>query len=136
MVRYRRLVYVLLSSAVLSSTYDTRDKWSSIGNSTFPSTIPACAQPCLEDVADALNCWSYGCVCSENTLGGNFINGTKAIESCVNSSCTSTATDAVGLALNAFQSVCGVTLSATPTVAVPTFAALTPIQTPAFDRKD
>jgi len=136
MGRHRHPVRLLLSLAVLSSAYDTHDKWSSVWNNTFPSTVPACAQPCLEDVATPLDCWSYGCVCSENTLGGNFINGTKAIESCVSSSCVPTATAAVGPALYAFQSVCGVTLTATPTVGVSASAASTPIQTPAFDRKD
>src|ERR1700761_5741562 len=135
MRRPHHSAHLFLSSAVLSSAFDTQDKWSSVWNNSFPSTVPSCAQPCLENVATSLNCWSYGCVCSENTLGGNFINGTKAIESCVSSSCKPTATAALGSALDAFQSVCGVTLSATPTVGASVPATSIPVQVPAFDRK-
>jgi len=128
--------YLFVSLPLLSSAFDTHDKWSSVCNDSLLNTVPSCAQPCIVDVDTPLNCWSYGCVCSESTLGGNFINGTKSIETCVSSSCTPTANDALGPALDTFQSICGVTLSATPTAESSATGIPIPVQTPTFDRKE
>jgi len=56
-----------------------------------------------------LQCWSYWCVCSENTPGRNFLDGTALIEQCVRGNCSATETPgAIGAALSVFQSVCRV----------------------------
>jgi hypothetical protein len=128
--------YLFVSLAFLSSATDTYDKWSSVCNNSLPNTLPSCARSCVVDVDASLNCWSYGCVCSESTLGGNFINGTRSIETCVSNSCTPTANAALGPALDAFQSICGVTLSAAPTADASATVTSISVQTPAFNGKE
>jgi CFEM domain len=137
MGRIYHLSYLFVSLAFLSSAFDTHDKWSSVcSNNSLTSTLPSCAQPCVVDVDASLNCWSYGCVCSERTLGANFINGTRSIETCVSNSCIPTANAALSPALDAFQSICSVTLIAMPTANASVTVIPIPVQTPVFNGKE
>lgn len=108
MYSIRRSLCLFLSNGLLSSAIDSRDKWSSVYNTTLYNALPSCAQPCLSGVDISLNCWSYGCVCSENTPGENFVNGTIYIETCVLKSCQQLADATLDSALGVFQSLCGV----------------------------
>jgi hypothetical protein len=136
----QKYLCLLLSHALLSSAVDSRDKWSSAYNTTLYNALSSCAQPCLAGVDASLKCWSYGCVCSENTLGENFINGTRFIESCVLNACQQATSTALGPALSAFQSLCGVpyfNVSATPTgtAGEQVTVTLSAIPTATFNRK-
>ena len=115
---------------------DSRDKWSSVYNSTLYNALPRCAQTCVASVDKNLNCWSYGCVCSENTPGENFVNGTKYVQDCVRGSCDGEGASVTNAALNAFQSLCGVPYFEFSSTSIHTATVtLTAVPTPTFDRK-
>ena len=96
--------------------YDSSVKWSSVFETPLYDDLPTCAKPCMANVCDSSKCWSWGCVCSENTPGANFINGTKHIKKCVQDDCPEPGEGTIDSALNAFKSACGmsgITINAT-----------------------
>jgi len=147
MIRLQHVV--LLSLGLLQSlavAYDTYEKYTDIYKTPLYNTLTSCAQKCIDGVDTHLKCWSYGCVCSENTPGTNFINATRYIESCVQSSCAQSSDTTRNSALDAFQSFCNVTyytnlnatatgsLSVAPTISV-TVTVGSPSATATFNRK-
>lgn len=85
----------------------TGDQWSDIANTPNYQQIPGCAQSCVLEVKNQINCWSYGCVCSEHTLGTNYNTSLSNIASCAAASCTKDGGDvAVASAIAAFQQLC------------------------------
>jgi CFEM domain len=85
----------------------TGDRWRDVANSTEYQQLPACAQSCVLQVDNSISCWSYGCVCSENTLGSNFNASLSNIASCATNNCRNDGGDvAVGEATDAFKQLC------------------------------
>lgn len=113
-----------------TAAIDTSVKWSSVYQTSPPcNDLPTCAKPCIADVGISLGCWSWGCVCSENTPGANFINGTKYLRQCVQDGCPDSGGGVVDDTLEAFQSTCGmsgVMINASGPDSSPTPPALSP----------
>ena len=130
-------ILALLFRVVLATAIESREKWSEIYNSSsLYYELPKCAQDCVASVDNDLSGWSYGCVCSEKTLGNNFINGTEYIRSCVHRSCSESGEIVANNALNAFQSVCGLDyFDFNTTATVRATVTLTASPTPTFDGK-
>jgi hypothetical protein len=78
------------------------------------TALSNCAQPCLVEVAKAIGCWSYGCVCSEQTPGPNFINALANVTACAGSGCSGS-TDVISATSKALQDICEVPYSPSAT---------------------
>lgn len=90
------------------------DRWQdTIGLSAQYQQAPTCAQPYLLQASTNVSCWSYGCVCSENTnTGSNYKDGLNFVGSCTSGNCKdSQATIEVEEAKNAFMDLCRVPFS-------------------------
>lgn len=102
---------LLLFSLPLTSAVVSTDRWQdSIVLSTDYQQLSRCAQPCLLQVSTNVSCWSYGCVCSENTnTGSNYKQGLAYVASCAAASCQNS--QDVDTAKNAFMNLCRVPFS-------------------------
>jgi hypothetical protein len=104
------------------------DPWTDITSSDTYKKQPACIQTCLLNVASQIPpCVDYGCVCTGDSLGTNFVAGFTDVSACAQESCGNP-TDA-NTAVNAFRDICLIqqgflTSSATSTSTVNTPAAL------------
>ena len=130
---------LFFSSLYPSSALDSSGKWSSVVNTPQYGNLSSCAQACLSGVDNRLSCWSYGCVCSESTVGANFLNGTRLIESCVRSSCVQPGDSLIEASIGAFKDICGISgfnWSASVTVSGTATVTVLPTATPSFDRKN
>ena len=113
------------------------ETWSKAQTSSAYKNLPECARTCIAQVDNSLSCWSYGCVCSENTVGKNFIDGANYVQKCVRDDCPEGSESVVNNALDVFQSICEVEYfefsdSTTATVT----ATIAPTATPTFDGKN
>ncbi|KAM0426015.1 hypothetical protein ACHAPT_008644 [Fusarium lateritium] len=126
---FSSLIFVVPVVAVNSG-----DTWSKAQSSSDYKALPECARTCIAQVDNNLSCWSYGCVCSENTVGKNFIDGANYIQKCVRDDCPKGSEPVVNKALDVFQSICELSYfefsdSTTETIT----ATLAPTATPTFD---
>ncbi|RSL89758.1 hypothetical protein CEP51_001042 [Fusarium floridanum] len=131
----RYLQALLFFTLVFSTTaLNSGETWSKAQTSSAYKNLPECARTCIAQVDNSLSCWSYGCVCSENTVGKNFIDGANYVQKCVRDDCPKGSESVVNNALDVFQSICEVEYfefsdSTTATVT----ATIAPTATPTFD---
>ena len=123
---YKELSVVAIILSGAASVIETGYPWESINTTDEFKTLDTCQQKCLLDVKDHIKpptgpCDSYGCVCSEHTLGLNAVTALQYISSCVRTTCPdSRALDAVKV----FEQLC-VLPQGTSESAVPTNTKLT-----------
>jgi hypothetical protein len=101
------LVYLLalhFIPAALSTRNVTGDSWSNVTSTSGYQLLPDCAKPCVLNVDSLSGCDSFGCVCSQNTYGPEFIAGVTNITSCAKQTCKSPAE--VDIAVNTFRDIC------------------------------
>lgn len=124
---------VIFSVAALNSG----ETWSKAQTSSAYKNLPECARTCIAQVDNSLSCWSYGCVCSENTVGKNFIDGANHVQKCVRDDCPKGSESIVNNALDVFQSICQVDYFefSDSTTQIVT-ATLAPTATATFDGTD
>jgi hypothetical protein len=102
-----KIAALLALGCCLAQALLTGDQWSDIANTPNYQQVPGCAQSCVLQVNNQINCWSYGCVCSEHTLGTNYNTSLSNIASCAAANCTNDGGDvAVASATEAFQQLC------------------------------
>ena len=124
----------LFTLAFPAVALNSGETWSKAQTSSAYKSLPECARTCIAQVDNSLSCWSYGCVCSENTVGKNFIDGANYVQKCVRDDCSDPSESDVNNALDVFQSICEVEYfefsnSTTATVT----ATIAPTATPTFD---
>ena len=141
---------LLALGCCLARAIVTGDRWSDIANSSNYQQVPGCAKSCVLEVNDQINCWSYGCVCSEHTLGTNYNTSLSNIASCAAANCINDGGNAaVASATDAFQQLCQTyyvtevvstatatgtsVVSATPVVITVTIATSPPSAVPTFE---
>jgi hypothetical protein len=101
------LVYLLaldLLPATLNAQNLTGEPWTNVTSILGYKLLPDCAKPCVLDVNTLNSCYSFGCVCSDNTYGPEFIAGVTNITSCAKQRCKSAAE--VNIAMNTFRDIC------------------------------
>jgi hypothetical protein len=82
------LLLLLSERAQSVGIIPTSDFWQSVRQSPIFQNLTSCQQSCISDVNSKTGCSgdgccvSYGCVCSENTDGPNFINAENAVSQC------------------------------------------------------
>lgn len=96
--------YTLLLCFSLCLCDQNGDPWASITSSPIYASQPNCTQTCLRNVQFVTNCISYGCVCTGDPRGTNFVAGFTNISACAEQTCgnDADANDAV----NAFRDIC------------------------------
>lgn len=104
-----RLNFVFCLFLATTQANDGRLQWKTLVSKEAYKSLPECPQKCL------LNAWtatelcqpfgSFGCVCSENTLGPNYITSWKYVTDCAAKDCPDDKT-AVTLVSNAFRDIC------------------------------
>ncbi|KAL8388738.1 hypothetical protein RB599_010066 [Gaeumannomyces hyphopodioides] len=116
------LCSLVLLDAGVAETNPSYSQWSSIiPSSPLYTGVTACAKRCLAEVDTRLSCWSYGCVCSENTTGLNFVEGMDYVSDCAREKCPSSEAAAAEASVRgAFQGLCGVPFYDTTSSAVVT----------------
>ncbi|KAF2502275.1 hypothetical protein BU16DRAFT_3884 [Lophium mytilinum] len=103
-----RTVFLALPGS-LAARNNSYDAWSTANETGIYQTLPNCAKSCVSEVNHKihngnLECVSWGCVCSESTLGENFQYGLSNVTSCASSSCGDQAD--VDSAVTAFEDLC------------------------------
>lgn len=142
---YSRLTFtnITLSAVLFSSLRPfawaiiSSDHWTDIANSTaYTGLSYSCAQPCLLGAGTTIRCWSYGCVCSENTPGPNFVQALNDVTACARSNCSNVdSNEAAAAASNAFQEICRVPYGSPTTYTASVTVLPTASPTAIFDRK-
>lgn len=106
----KRLLFSLICTiyALGCVAVNSTDDWTTVNETDIYQKLDDCAKQCVETVNDRVwdvrqqrFCQSYGCVCSENTQGPNFLAAQSNVTSCAAKACNSTnATDDATQALD------------------------------------
>ena len=91
----------------MSRASDSGLAWKSLESKAAYKSLPTCAQTCLLNAYTAVDpgCVSYGCVCSENTLGPNYLASWKYVTDCTAKGCPDGDVASIKVG-NAFRDIC------------------------------
>jgi CFEM domain-containing protein len=104
-MKHSRLL--LLLGIVPCTANDSGLGWNTLNGRNPFRNLPVCAQKCLSNayLAPEPGCSSYGCVCSEDTLGPNYLASWQYVTDCAAKDCPE-GDVAVIQAGNAFRDIC------------------------------
>ncbi|KAI9857996.1 MAG: hypothetical protein M1813_007966 [Trichoglossum hirsutum] len=107
-----KIILVQLALLCVLSAAGVDEGWFNVTYTDVYGSLAQCARDCVLNVNQVNDCYTYSCVCSENTGGANFNDGVKNITECAKRSC-SNSQDADN-AVIAFRDLC-IPLQATRT---------------------
>jgi len=112
----QQYVLYLVFSAFATYAEDSYAKWSDVVKNNTVDALPNCERNCVIGVDSQLSCWSYGCVCSEQTPGENLRTGVEYVMACTKN-CSSSGTTDTDRAVGVIQGLCSATVTSVATVA-------------------